>query len=64
MTEESSIEMNEHDENDPSAKAGDSEAREQKADETLRDAGIDPDTVGDITDPEQWRKMPKEGGGA
>lgn len=56
--------MNEHDENDPSAKADDSEARDQKANETLRDAGIDPDTVGDITDPEQWRKMPKEGGGA
>ena len=42
----------------------DAAAQAKKADETLRDAGIDPATVGDITDPEQWRKMPKEGGGA
>ncbi|GAC1309656.1 MAG: hypothetical protein NVS2B3_09290 [Vulcanimicrobiaceae bacterium] len=42
----------------------DAGAQAEKADETLREAGIDPATVGDITDPEQWRKMPKEGGGA
>ena len=38
--------------------------RAKKADETLRAEGIDPDSVGDITDPEQWRTMHKEGGGA
>ncbi|GAC1441141.1 MAG: hypothetical protein NVS2B8_00320 [Vulcanimicrobiaceae bacterium] len=37
---------------------------DELTDARLRADGLDPDSVPDITDPKQWRTIPKEGGAA
>lgn len=56
--------MEERERRNPDQETATEDGLEQQADELQRKQPKTDDDVPDITDPEEWRRAPKEGGGA